>query len=52
MFSAGELTNAADLTVNGAKTRAVALAPDHAFVIGGRGFATALNQGAVGKPPQ
>src|SRR6266496_3618371 len=47
MFPARELTNAADLTVNGSKTRPVTLAPDHALVIGRRDFAAPLNQGAV-----
>ena len=48
MLPARQLANAADLAVNGAQTGAVALAPDHALVIGGRDLAAALNQGAVG----
>ena len=48
MFPACELANAADLAVNGAQTRAVALAPNHALVIGGRDLAAPLDQGAVG----
>ena len=48
VLPACQLANAADLAVDGAQTRAVALAPDHALVIGGRDLAAALNQGAVG----
>src|SRR5918912_3742718 len=48
VLPAGELANAADLAVDGAQTRAVALAPDHALVMGGLDLAAPLNQGAVG----
>ena len=48
MLPARQLTNAADRAVDGAQTRAVALAPDHALVIRRRDLATPLNQPAVG----
>jgi len=48
VLPARQLTNAADLAVNGAQTRAVALPPDHALVVGGRDFAASLDQPAVG----
>ena len=48
MLPARQLTNAADLAVNGAQARTVALTPDHALVIRGRDLAAPLNQGAVG----
>src|SRR5215469_10494946 len=48
MLPACQLTNAADLAVDCPQTRAVALAPNHALVIGGRDLAAPLNQGAVG----
>ena len=48
VLPACQLANAADLAVDGAQARAVALAPDHALVIGGRDLAAPLNQGAIG----
>src|SRR5258705_5503783 len=48
MLPTRQLTNAADRAVDGAQTRAVALAPDHALVIRRRDLATPLNQPAVG----
>ena len=48
VLPARQLTNAADLAVDGAQTGAVSLAPDHALVIGGRDLAAPLDQGAVG----
>jgi hypothetical protein len=52
MLPTRQLTNAADRAVDGAQTRAVALAPDHAFVIRRRDLATPLNQRAVGVEEQ
>ena len=48
VLPARQLTNAADLAVNGAQARPVALPPDHALVISGRDLAAPLDQGAVG----
>ena len=48
MLPACQLANAADLAVDGAQARPIALAPDHALVIGRRDLAAPLNQGAVG----
>src|SRR5258705_5599197 len=48
MLPTRQLTNAADGAVDGAQTRAVTLAPDHALVIRRRDLATPLNQPAVG----
>jgi hypothetical protein len=48
VLPACQLTNAADLAIDGAQARAVSLAPDHALVIGGRDLAAPLEQDAVG----
>ena len=48
MLPARQLTNAADSAVNGAQAGPVALAPDHALVVGRRDFAAPLDQRAVG----
>ena len=48
VLPARQLADAANLAVDGAQARAVALAPDHALVIGGRDLAAPLDQGAVG----
>src|SRR5687767_4555314 len=48
MLPARQLADATDLAVNGAQTRAVALTPDHALVIGRRDLAAALDQRSVG----
>ena len=47
MLPARQLTNAADLAVNGAQPQTIALTPDHSFVVGGRDFAAPLKQGAI-----
>src|SRR5258705_1520911 len=47
VLPAGELPDAPDSAVHGAKARAVALAPDDALAIGRRDLATALDQRAV-----
>ena len=43
-----QLTNATDLAVNGVQTRAVAVTPNHALVVGGRYLAAPVDQRAVG----
>jgi hypothetical protein len=52
MLPTRQLANAADRAVCGAETRAVALTPDHALVIGRRDRAAPLNQRAVGVEEQ
>ena len=47
VLPARQLTNAADLAVDGAQARTVTLTPDHALVVRGRDLAAPLNQGAV-----
>ena len=47
MLIARQLTDAPDCAVDGMQPRTVALAPDHAFMVGRRNLATTLNQGAV-----
>jgi len=47
VLPACQLANASHLAVDSPQARAVALAPDHALVIGGRDLAAPLGQGAV-----
>src|SRR5262245_42904512 len=48
MLPASQLADAPDGAVDRAQPRTVALAPDHAFVVGRADLAAALDQGAVG----
>jgi hypothetical protein len=47
MLPARQLTDASDGAVDSFQPRTIALTPDHAFVVGRRNLATALDQGAV-----
>ena len=47
MLPARQLADAPDGAVDGTQPGTVALAPDHAFVVGRRNLAAALNQSAV-----
>src|SRR3982074_3246084 len=48
MLPAGQLTDASYGAVDTAQPRAIALTPDHAFMIGRRNLATVLDECAVG----
>ncbi|MNP20696.1 hypothetical protein D3C76_1132800 [compost metagenome] len=52
MFPAGQCADAADGAVGGAQAGAIALAPDHALVIGGGYLASVLDKRAVGVEQQ
>ena len=47
MLPARQLTDAPDGAVDSSQPRTVALAPDHAFMVGRRNLAATLDQGAV-----